>query len=223
MSTHKKKRNIAIAILSIAMVLGATESAGAVEWNTKTELAPQNVLHMPVYGHTLPPIGFVNFCASHTVECTRPNESVPVVRMSNRRWLELVGVNEEVNRSVRPVTDLDKYNVLEHWTYPNGEGDCEDYVLLKKRRLTELGWPASALLITVVRDEKGDGHAVLTVTTDVGDFVLDNRTQEILPWRSTPYSFVKRQSRKHPYAWVSLAPRYGLRRTATSSDREFRR
>jgi len=223
MSTFKKKRNIAIAVLSIAIVLGATQSAGAAEWNTRTGFAPHNLLRMPVYGHTLPPIGFVNFCVSHADECTRPNRSGAVVSMSKRRWLELVAVNDEVNRSVRPVTDLDKYNVLEHWTYPDGEGDCEDYVLLKKRRLSGLGWPAAALLITVVRDENGEGHAVLTVTTDVGDFVLDNRNREILPWRSTPYSFVKRQSRKHPYAWVSLAPRYGLRRTATSSDQEFRR
>ncbi len=34
----------------------------------------------------------------------------------------------------------------------------------------QAGWPREALLITVVRDKKGDGHAVLTVKTDKGDF-----------------------------------------------------
>ena len=37
------------------------------------------------------------------------------------------------------------------------------------------GWPESKLLITVVRDENNEGHAVLTVRTDEGDFILDNR------------------------------------------------
>jgi hypothetical protein len=31
------------------------------------------------------------------------------------------------------------------------------------------GWPESKLLITVVRDENNEGHAVLTVRTDEGD------------------------------------------------------
>jgi predicted transglutaminase-like cysteine proteinase len=39
--------------------------------------------------------------------------------------------------------------------------DCEDYVLLKRRMLMQAGWPREALLVTVVRDKKGDGHAVL--------------------------------------------------------------
>jgi len=43
--------------------------------------------------------------------------------------------------------------------------------------LLEAGWPRQALLITVVRDKRGDGHAVLTVTTDRGDFILDNQKQ----------------------------------------------
>ena len=51
------------------------------------------------------------------------------------------------------MTDLDLYGRIEHWTYPAAMGDCEDYVLLKRRLLRERGWPSSALLITVVRDE----------------------------------------------------------------------
>ena len=60
--------------------------------------------------------------------------------------------------------------------------------------LIESGWPREALLITVVRDKKGDGHAVLTVKTDKGEFILDNQNEDILPWSETGYRFVKRQS-----------------------------
>jgi predicted transglutaminase-like cysteine proteinase len=94
---------------------------------------------------------------------------------------------------------------VERWAYPDdGKGDCEDYVLAKRRALINLGWPASVLLITVVRDKEGDGHAVLTVVTDRGDVILDNQENEILPWQDTGYRYVKRQSQGDPTLWVSL-------------------
>jgi Bacterial transglutaminase-like cysteine proteinase BTLCP len=58
--------------------------------------------------------------------------------------------------------------------------------------------------VTVVRDKKEEGHAVLTVTTDRGDYVLDNQTADILLWSRTGYRFVKRQSRSNLSVWVSL-------------------
>jgi predicted transglutaminase-like cysteine proteinase len=103
------------------------------------------------------------------------------------------------------MTDLEHWGVIERWNYPDdGYGDCEDYVLLKRRMLTQAGWPREALLITVVRDKKGDGHAVLTVKTDRGEFILDNQEPEVLPWTKTGYRFVKRQSQSDPNVWVSL-------------------
>jgi predicted transglutaminase-like cysteine proteinase len=95
--------------------------------------------------------------------------------------------------------------VVERWSYPDdGKGDCEDYVLLKRRMLMQAGWPREALLITVVRDKKGDGHAVLTVKTDKGEFILDNQAEEILLWSETGYRFVKRQSQGNPNVWIAL-------------------
>ncbi|HMK31147.1 MAG TPA: transglutaminase-like cysteine peptidase, partial [Terriglobales bacterium] len=58
--------------------------------------------------------------------------------------------------------------------------------------------------ITVVRDRKDEGHAVLTVKTDLGEFILDNQAEEILPWTQTGYRFVKRQSQSDPNVWVAL-------------------
>jgi len=67
-------------------------------------------------------------------------------------------------------------------------------VLQKRKMLLQAGWPREALLITVVRDKAGDGHAILTVKTDRGEYVLDNQTDAILLWSDTGYRFVKRQS-----------------------------
>src|SRR5262245_34290954 len=100
------------------------------------------------------PIGWIEFCAEHRQECnTRPMEARDVV-LTPTAWRDLVRVNRSVNTKVKPLTDMEHWGVVERWSYPDdGYGDCEDYVLLKRRMLMEAGWPRQALLITVVRDQ----------------------------------------------------------------------
>lgn len=152
-----------------------------------------------------PPIGWVQFCQDRPWECrTSPTEARDV-ELTPAAFRELERVNRYANEQVKPMTDLDQFGIIEKWTYPeSGFGDCEDYVLLKRRMLLQLGWPRSALLITVVRDKKGDGHSVLTVRTDQGELVLDNQVEDILPWQDTGYRYTKRQSQTDPNLWVSL-------------------
>src|SRR5207244_9888896 len=127
------------------------------------------------------------------------------VTLTGRAWKELVRINKWVNEKIRPMTDLDHYGVVEKWAYPDdGYGDCEDYVLLKRRMLMQAGWPREVLLITVVRDRKGEGHAVLTVKTDRGEFVLDNQNEAVLLWAETGYRFVKRQSQSDANVGVAF-------------------
>jgi len=160
---------------------------------------------MKVGEPTRPPIGWVEFCIEYKPECdTKPSAPRDIV-FSAKMWNDLVKVNDWVNRTVKPLTDLEHWGVVERWNYAeDGYGDCEDYVLLKRRLLMQAGWPREALLITVVRDKKGDGHAVLTVKTTRGEFILDNQVDEILAWNETGYRFVKRQSQSDPNEWVSL-------------------
>jgi predicted transglutaminase-like cysteine proteinase len=159
---------------------------------------------MPTSGWATPPVGHVAFCRSHPAEC-RPQGGAHTVRLDKERWHQLVRINEQVNRDIVPVTDLEFYGVEEHWTLPTSHGDCEDYVLLKRHRLMAAGWPSAALLVTVVFDEEGEGHAVLTARTDRGDLVLDNKTDSIRPWHDTAYRYVKRQSDADPQRWVSIS------------------
>ena len=168
------------------------------------QLAPQKAAFLQSFGNSLPPIGYVTFCREHEAECKPSGPIVDRMQLTAQKRADLEQVNRYVNQSVSPVTDLDLYGKVEVWTYPSGKGDCEDYVLLKRKLLIDAGWPRSALLITVVRDKKGDGHAVLMVKTDRGEFVLDNQEQRVLPWRETGYRYVKRQSQVSPNVWVSL-------------------
>src|SRR5262245_30380586 len=163
------------------------------------------------------PIGWIEFCTAHVRECeVRPLEARDVV-LTQKAWKDLVRINKWVNDHVKPMTDLEHWGVVERWSYPDdGYGDCEDYVLLKRKMLLQAGWPRQALLITVVRDVKGEGHAVLTVKTDKGEFILDNQNEDILLWSDTGYRFVKRQSQNDPNVWVSLGDQRPVVPTATS-------
>jgi predicted transglutaminase-like cysteine proteinase len=156
------------------------------------------------FGKTLPPVGYVQFCAANPAECKPRGGSKFKLAMSPERWNLIYQVNTYVNGKIAPVSDQDLYGEPERWAYPTDAGDCEDYLLLKKRYLEGLGFPAETLLITVVLDEKNEGHAVLTVTTDGGDFILDNRRNDVFRWSDTNYTFLKRQSHANPVQWVAL-------------------
>ena len=166
------------------------------------------------------PIGYVEFCNELPKECAASNSEPRDVVLSAKVWKDLVRVNKWVNETIKPITDMDHWGVIEKWSLPtDGYGDCEDYVLLKRKMLIDAGWPREALLITVVRDRKGEGHAVLTVKTDKGEFVLDNQNENVLAWTETGYRFVKRQSQSDPNVWVSLGDSRPAVATASSRDR----
>jgi predicted transglutaminase-like cysteine proteinase len=170
-----------------------------------TNLTSPGAIHAPVFGVTLPPIGYVQFCARYKAECRETSRGSSEAELNERTWSQIVEVNSFVNTKISPATDQEIYQTVERWEYPSTAGDCEDYVLLKKRYLEGLGFPAESLLITVVLDENGDGHAVLTVRTNGGDFILDNRRNTVLRWSETGYQFLKRQSQQNPRIWVSMS------------------
>jgi len=182
------------------------------------QAAANDLLFVSTGEATRAPIGWVEFCAEHSFECKVTAAAPRDVVLSSKAWADLARINKWVNENVTPMTDLEHWGVVEKWSYPDdGYGDCEDYVLLKRRMLMEAGWPRAALLITVVREKNGNGHAVLTVKTDKGEFILDNQEERILLWSETTYRYVKRQSQNDPNRWVALGdPRPT---TATASSR----
>lgn len=186
----------------VALVLALSAAPAQATYTHGQDMAASN---MRTFSQAKAPIGYVRFCRNHSRACAPYGRRTGQIRLTAERRQELEEVNRLVNRSIRPVTDAQQFNVAEKWTYAeSGKGDCEEYVLLKRRMLMERGWPASALLITVVRDTRGEGHAVLTVVTDKGDLVLDNQRRSIRHWNKTGYYYIKRQSQQHPNAWVSL-------------------
>ncbi|THK40036.1 transglutaminase [Ensifer sp. MPMI2T] len=169
-----------------------------------TEAALALPANIAVGGTTNPPIGHYEFCKRNPSECTTNGTGGGPMVLTREGWQKILEVNYEVNRAVTPMTDMEIHGVEEEWSYPDTIGDCEDYVLLKRRKLIESGFSPADLLITVVLQPNGDGHAVLTVRTDRGDFILDNMRSKVLRWSETEYTFLKRQSSENAGRWVKL-------------------
>ena len=204
------KRSAAAGVVMLALFAMPAGSTAA----ERPQYMPQ---YIPVGEVTRAPIGWVEFCVEYDPECKTTSSVARDIVLSADAWKDLQRVNLWVNTNVKPMTDMDHWGVVERWNYPDdGYGDCEDYVLQKRRMLIKAGWPREALLITVVRDRNGDGHAVLTVKTDKGEFILDNQSDEILPWTDTGYRFVKRQSQSDPNVWVSLGDPHAAPATASA-------
>lgn len=163
-----------------------------------------NPAFAPTTGPTSVPIGAAEFCKTHRKDCGPSADMVDVETLTDANWQQLVAINSAINARVAPITDQDLYHVNEFWTYPDGQGDCEDYALEKRRQLIAKGWSPSALLMTVVRQQNGEGHAVLMVRTDRGDLVLDNQVGQVLVWNTTSYQFIKRQSQTDSRKWVGI-------------------
>ncbi|MDX0450049.1 transglutaminase-like cysteine peptidase [Sinorhizobium medicae] len=161
-------------------------------------------VNMTVSGATNPPIGHYEFCKTAPSECAAIGADHGPAVLTREGWRKILEVNYEVNQAVVPMTDMELHGVEEIWSYPDAVGDCEDYVLLKRRKLIESGFSPADLLITVVLQPNGDGHAVLTVRTDRGDFILDNMRSKVLLWSDTEYTYLKRQSSEHAGRWVKL-------------------
>lgn len=159
---------------------------------------------MPDGSRTSQPIGHYEFCQQNPSDCSSSSNKPGLVKLSPGLWDKIQDVNNSANVMIEPVTDQDLWGREELWSYPVNKGDCEDYVLLKRKMLMDIGVPASNLLITVVRQKNGDGHAVLAVRTDRGDFILDNLEPRIKSWEKTEYRFLKRQSERNAMTWVSI-------------------
>lgn len=158
-------------------------------------------------GHsTSVPYGWVDFCGRRPEECSLGKLNPLDVRLTKKTWATLAKVNKQANEAIAPITNLDHWGTMvDHWDYPvDGMGDCKVYALYKRKLLIEQGFPRQALLMTIVRDLEGEGHAILTVKTDRGEFVLDNLSDEIRPWDATGYQFVKRQAQDDPNVWLDL-------------------
>ncbi|MGN6149823.1 MAG: transglutaminase-like cysteine peptidase [Rhizomicrobium sp.] len=204
-----------LAALAAALLLAACQSP-----QLAVSAVPDNVLAgsrstiaqgadastaMPIGAATEAPSGYLAFCARQPAECAEPADAPNTVALDTDTWSTLEQVNAAYNAAIQPEEDAVHYGRVDYWTIPaDGFGDCEDYALAKRKALIAVNFSPRALRIAVARSKTGEPHAVLTVATDHGDYVLDNLTNAVLPWAETKLAWIARQAPDQQAAWTSF-------------------
>ena len=192
-------------LLSFAMAFGLLVGSAHADAIHRNPYQPANAPNMKTFGRTSIPIGAYEYCGRYPGRCkfrTKKRE----LYLNRQAWKKIVDINLNVNQSVMPMTDQDNYGVVERWEIPVRVGDCEDYVLAKMINLSKAGIPLGAMRVTVVYDEQDGGHAVLTIVTDKGDFILDNNNNKVLRWQKAELTYLKRNTPGNLMRWESLRP-----------------
>ncbi len=187
-------------ILAIVVLTSAASPSGALD-------------RMPAVGTALavgapvrPISAWTEFCSKpeYARECRVDLREPRAIVLSPGAWSRIERINRSVNAGVAPLDDLGHWGREDVWDLAeDGRGDCEDLQLRKRRLLAAAGLPRRAMRMAAVALADGTGHAVLTISTDRGDIVLDNRRDAVLPWAATGYTFIKRESQDGAY-WVGL-------------------
>ena len=120
-------------------------------------------------------------------QCFTPNCNLRLAGLEgltdnkNKSFLALIQqINKGVNTAIKYSSDSAIYNKPDYWASANetisrGQGDCEDFAILKHAMLVKAGVPEKSLSLVVLKDTKRKlFHAVLAVSTNKGHFILDN-------------------------------------------------
>lgn len=170
------------------------------------------------YGSVRPPLGWLLLCQDpfyRFQDCEVGDYKPTHVILTPQALAFLQRLNREVNNLIVPGHDIQVYGVPERWGFPlwiDGafRGDCDEYVYMKRHYLRLFGILPGALQMAVVRNLQepleNQGHLVLLIRTNEGEYVLDNMTDEVKHWSKTPYVFYSRQTAQSPNRWESLQP-----------------
>jgi predicted transglutaminase-like cysteine proteinase len=102
-------------------------------------------------------------------------------------------INRAVNLAIRAVSDEQQFGVSDRWSAPletiaSGQGDCEDYAIVKLLALQQAGIARSDLRLVIVKDRASRNlHAVAAVRLDGRWLLLDNRFLTLVDLEQTHY------------------------------------
>jgi predicted transglutaminase-like cysteine proteinase len=148
---------------------------------------------IPIASVEDPPLAYRDFCGQNEQACKLSGPSI--VQWSRELHGKLQQTNMHVNDSVEFVPDPENSGEEEVWDFPSaGKGDCEDFMLEKRKRLIDAGLPSASMTCGIAFHQvQLFPHAVLLVETTAGTFVLDNIYDEVLCWDAVPYFYTRRE------------------------------
>lgn len=181
--------------------------------------------NFPVAGRWAKVYGEIGACAGNG-DCGKKGRAFTDLTesMRDKRFLEkLTTVNRSINTLIAYRKDDTTYGNLDYWAKPaeilsNGSGDCEDFAILKMAALIAAGVPAQSMSLVVLQDRsRGVYHAILSVATQSGTFILDNLSNTVA--RDEAYrSYIPLYSFSTDRAWIHGAkPGSAMVATATGN------
>lgn len=151
------------------------------------------------------PTGFVGFCLRYGDQCETAKHGPTTINLTPQNFAQISNINRTINEQIKPEDDSIHYGVTEYWTIPtDGYGDCEDYALTKRKALLQAGFPMGALRLALVITPDRERHAILTLATNRGDFVMDNLNDDVRPWNEASYTWLERQDPTKAWRWDML-------------------
>lgn len=180
--------------MSVRTGTGSNSKIAALFMAAIVSIAASAVPTAATAGSAHAPIGYQLMCLKSPAECKGGGKAKIAVTADVMSTLKRV--NGHVNRSIQPRND----SGADVWSASAASGDCEDYVLAKRKALIKAGIPASSLRIAYVKTRRGEGHAILVVKTNGKDLVLDNLTASIKPLSQSGYRIIS-MSGANPRSW----------------------
>ncbi len=180
--------------MSVQTARGSNRKIAAVIMAAMVSLAVGAMSTAASAGSVHAPLGYQVMCLKNPAECKGGGKAK--VDLTADVMSTLKRVNGHVNRSIKPRYD----SGADVWSASASSGDCEDYVLAKRKALIKAGIPASSLRIAYVKTRRGEGHAILVVKTNGKDLVLDNLTASIKPLSQSGYRIIS-MSGANPRSW----------------------
>ena len=146
-----------------------------------------SAMPIPEDGHEFVIPQWLGFLGRHPDQEAHEADTIP---MTPDNWDKLCNVVASVSPEYyQPDPEgLDIWDLI--GPKSRGRGDCEDIALTRRSILHLQGFPLGAMVPTVCQLADGTGHLVLRVRTDSGDLIIDNKTNNILPWEDVPYQWL---------------------------------
>jgi predicted transglutaminase-like cysteine proteinase len=128
-------------------------------------------------------------------------------------WKLVQQAHREGNAHIEWRSDKEVWGEIDRWDFPKELGkkaidDCDGFTLWKMRWLIQHGVPPQCLWFTACITGWGEGHAILCVATDRGDFFLDNTKDEVVGYNDLvrdDYKFLFRtKDGKMDGGWVKI-------------------
>lgn len=165
--------------------------------------------NFPVSAHWAPVYKAIVDCTAGS-PCDRKNAAFgEIVDIASKKGFreKLSFINSSINRLITYKSDMAVYGELDHWATPSEvlehrAGDCEDYAILKMAALLRAGIPAQSMSLVVLQDRRRKFfHAVVSVSTGSGNFILDSLSNLVLADTQLP-DYVPLYSFSTDRAWI---------------------